>query len=586
MMKNTIRKFAGVFIASAFCFSLFIADVNAGGYDISIPVQEFYAVLPPDYIISEQSDTSVTLQNLNNQHDDIVINFNEVPLSWQGTEYLKYYLSFTQYIASMLSLAFIEGDEISNLDNMNILFDTEINEETEVINGHTFVVGSYMEETNSGVIAFSGSKIYVLVDHGNVLSVYSKNIDAVREILESMMWDPVPKDDYSSYTVDIEDFQFTVNEPFKKVGNIFNLGSESREFSVVDKPNVILIAGVSNRHFDSESFLQHESNVMKVVSQDEIYVTAINEVVTYSEIDIADRLVFRLYELENMDGEFLQFLIIMVNVPLDTRSEIFENFKKTLDSAFFASNVVIENPPLPDEETETENDDLNEQQEGQNSDLKILLAKKKSEVINRESSRFISHDQALINNLLGKILLQVQENGEAWYLDPITEGRLYLQNGEDAYLSMRSLGLGIKNLDLSKIPIGNRGGVNHLNYGHDTDGDGLSDATEVSVGTDPIKSDSDGDGYDDRTEVLNQYNALGPGRSQQDVALINRLKGRILLQVESKGEAWYVNPDDGKRYFLRDGNAAYSIMRELGLGITNENLNQIPLRKGLGISEY
>lgn len=32
--------------------------------------------------------------------------------------------------------------------------------------------------------------------------------------------------------------------------------------------------------------------------------------------------------------------------------------------------------------------------------------------------------------------------------------------------------------------------------------------------------------------------------------LSNRLKGKILLQVESAGEAWYVNPDNEKRYYL------------------------------------
>lgn len=33
----------------------------------------------------------------------------------------------------------------------------------------------------------------------------------------------------------------------------------------------------------------------------------------------------------------------------------------------------------------------------------------------------------------------------------------------------------------------------------------------------------------------------------------NNMKGRILLQVESHGEAWYVNPKDEKRYYMADG---------------------------------
>jgi len=55
----------------------------------------------------------------------------------------------------------------------------------------------------------------------------------------------------------------------------------------------------------------------------------------------------------------------------------------------------------------------------------------------------------------------------------------------------------------------------------------------------------------------------------------NTLKGKILLQVESHGEAWYVNPKDGKRYYMADGPAAYNIMRKLGVGINNQNYNKI-----------
>ena len=51
--------------------------------------------------------------------------------------------------------------------------------------------------------------------------------------------------------------------------------------------------------------------------------------------------------------------------------------------------------------------------------------------------------------------------------------------------------------------------------------------------------------------------------------------GKILLQVESRGEAWYLNPSDGKRYYMKDGEQAYQIMRFLSLGITNTDLRKI-----------
>ncbi|MFA5129714.1 MAG: hypothetical protein WC477_02200 [Patescibacteria group bacterium] len=47
----------------------------------------------------------------------------------------------------------------------------------------------------------------------------------------------------------------------------------------------------------------------------------------------------------------------------------------------------------------------------------------------------------------------------------------------------------------------------------DTDGDGLSDGDEVHLWhTDPLKADTDGDGYSDGAEVQNGYNPLGPGK--------------------------------------------------------------------------
>ena len=37
----------------------------------------------------------------------------------------------------------------------------------------------------------------------------------------------------------------------------------------------------------------------------------------------------------------------------------------------------------------------------------------------------------------------------------------------------------------------------------DTDGDGLTDAEECALGTNPLLADSDGDGLNDRAEIIN-----------------------------------------------------------------------------------
>jgi len=63
--------------------------------------------------------------------------------------------------------------------------------------------------------------------------------------------------------------------------------------------------------------------------------------------------------------------------------------------------------------------------------------------------------------------------------------------------------------------------------------------------------------------------------------LTSKMKGKILLQVESKGEAWYVNPKDSKRYYMANGDSAYNVMRNLGIGITNSNLEKLQNNKVL-----
>jgi hypothetical protein len=70
--------------------------------------------------------------------------------------------------------------------------------------------------------------------------------------------------------------------------------------------------------------------------------------------------------------------------------------------------------------------------------------------------------------------------------------------------------------------------------------------------------------------------------TKYDAALVERLLGRILLQVEQNGEAWYVNPKDKIRYYMEDGAAAYTIMRYFSLGITDADLAKIPLVEDSG----
>ncbi len=113
------------------------------------------------------------------------------------------------------------------------------------------------------------------------------------------------------------------------------------------------------------------------------------------------------------------------------------------------------------------------------------------------------------------------------------------------YAMIVSLGIGISNDNLAKIAVA------EANFsGLDNDGDGLSDSIEESLGTNKDKRDSDDDGFDDKLEILGNFNPNGEGNLSIDDNFANAQKGKILLQVEGSGEAWYVNPSDAKRYFL------------------------------------
>ena len=120
-------------------------------------------------------------------------------------------------------------------------------------------------------------------------------------------------------------------------------------------------------------------------------------------------------------------------------------------------------------------------------------------------------DWSLANKLKGEILLQVESNGEAYYVYPDDSKRYYLGRPADAFNAMRKLGLG---------------------------------ATH---------------------QFINSY-TIYP----------DHVLGKILLDVEQNGEAYYIYPKDKKAYYLGRPADAFRIMRELGLGITNDDLNKIP----------
>lgn len=178
---------------------------------------------------------------------------------------------------------------------------------------------------------------------------------------------------------------------------------------------------------------------------------------------------------------------------------------------------------------------------------------------------------SLSSDLKGRILLQVQSHGEAWYINPADQKKYYLGKPQDAFTIMQNLGQGITNNNLAGIPID----IIADKKAKDSDSDGLSDDLEKAIGTDLNKPDTDGDGFKDRDEVTSGNDPLSKKKLAVNNNLINANLGKIFLQVESKGQAWYVNPVNKKRYFLNRPADAFGAMRSLGLGISNENIHKI-----------
>ena len=112
----------------------------------------------------------------------------------------------------------------------------------------------------------------------------------------------------------------------------------------------------------------------------------------------------------------------------------------------------------------------------------------------------------------------------------------------------------------------------------DADSDGLTDFQESQYKTDPNDSDSDHDGYQDGQEVNSGYSPLGFGKiPPSDAHVLSYVRGRIVLAVEQHGEAFYVDPVDGRAYYLGFAQDAFRIMRERSLGISESDLAKIPI---------
>ncbi len=115
----------------------------------------------------------------------------------------------------------------------------------------------------------------------------------------------------------------------------------------------------------------------------------------------------------------------------------------------------------------------------------------------------------------GRILLQVEDKGQAWYVLPDSGERVFLGRPADAFRIMRDFGLGVSEKNFKS------------------------------------------------------WQGIFP----------DHLAGRIVLRVEAKGEAYYLDPMSTRLFYLGRPSDAFALMRKVGLGIKTEDLALIKIKK-------
>ncbi len=130
------------------------------------------------------------------------------------------------------------------------------------------------------------------------------------------------------------------------------------------------------------------------------------------------------------------------------------------------------------------------------------------------NSVYASSD-SVADSVLGQIVLQVEENGEAWYIDPSDKTRYYLGRGDGAVRVLSNRRVDISEQDFAKL------------------------------------------------------------KSGKDKDIIAKYLGRIVSSPDELGRLYYLSPGNNKLYGLSDWSDTYKMMRDVGVGITTKDLNTI-----------
>jgi len=136
----------------------------------------------------------------------------------------------------------------------------------------------------------------------------------------------------------------------------------------------------------------------------------------------------------------------------------------------------------------------------------------------------VVEDEVLTKKYEGRMLLDVEGSGEVYYIDPTTGGKEYLADGSSAHRLLERRALGISEANFLKLTLGQ-----------------TKDEASVCETSD-----------------------LG-----------KRLKGKIVLRTEAKGEAYWIYPVNCRAYYAGTHEVAYELMKKFSLGMKKETLAKI-----------
>ena len=136
----------------------------------------------------------------------------------------------------------------------------------------------------------------------------------------------------------------------------------------------------------------------------------------------------------------------------------------------------------------------------------------------------VEEDEVLTKRMYGKMLLDVEGNGEVYYVDPVTGGKEYLADGASAHRLLERRALGINEENFAKLVMGET-----------RDDESVCETAELG----------------------------------------ERLKGRIVIRTEESGEAYWIYPENCRAYYVGTFDAAYKLMKKMSLGIIKANLAKV-----------